>query len=54
MSSLKRRRCTKEENSKEKLKESHHCGDENIDENIEEEISKSKATTTITIINQAF
>lgn len=51
MSSLKRsQRCPKEENSKEKLKESHHCGDENIEE---EEISKSKAATT-TIINQAF
>lgn len=52
MSSLKRsQRCPKEENSKEKLKESHHCGDENIEE--EEEISKSKAATT-TIINQVF
>ncbi len=51
MSSLKTsQRCPNEENSKEKLKESHHyCGDENIEE---EEISKSKTTTTI--INQAF
>jgi hypothetical protein len=43
MSSLKTSyRCPKEENSNEKLKELHHCGDENI----EEEISKSKTTTT--------
>ena len=47
MSSLKTsQRCPKEENSKEKLKELHHCGDENI----EEEISKSKTTTTTTLL----